>query len=194
MTEATHSITKKKVSAETIANTFKPTSMSEELDLMPVKLMLEINVGEVVEINALKLSLSKIFNLINLSCLNIFKKYIKDELFWEEVNGCNVELLPSISDILVNKVNRIIQINKDENDQLVFKKLRLHITKEKAVSIEEDNDYMTVLLDILEIVVRNCIADNTPKTNDHDSEMTFYKKVASILDILLKNSNVDMLE
>ncbi|KAI9022766.1 hypothetical protein CLU79DRAFT_143375 [Phycomyces nitens] len=46
----------------------------------------------------------------------------------------------------------------------------------------------------MEIIVRNVIADDTLKPNENDSELTCYRKVASILDILLKDLNLNLLD
>lgn len=68
------------------------------------------------------------------------------------------------------------------------------IAKEKVKAIEENEDDITAVLDIMEIIARNVIADDTLKPNENDSELTCYRKVASILDILLKDLNLNLLE
>lgn len=68
------------------------------------------------------------------------------------------------------------------------------IAKEKVKVIEENEDGITAVLDIMESIVRNDIADDTLKPNENDSELTCYRKVASILDILLKDLNLNLLE
>lgn len=68
------------------------------------------------------------------------------------------------------------------------------IAKEKVKAIEENEDDITAVLDIMEIIARNVIADDTSKPSENDSELTCYRKVASILDILLKDLNLNLLE
>lgn len=50
------------------------------------------------------------------------------------------------------------------------------IAKEKVKAIEEDDDDITAVLDIMEIIARNVIADDTLKPNENDSELTCYRK------------------
>ncbi len=68
------------------------------------------------------------------------------------------------------------------------------IAKEKVKAIEENEDDITAVLDIMEIIARNVIADDTLKPNKNNSELTCYRKVAFILDILLKDLNLNLLE
>ncbi|KAI8877925.1 hypothetical protein K501DRAFT_297957 [Backusella circina FSU 941] len=46
----------------------------------------------------------------------------------------------------------------------------------------------------MEIIARNVIVDDTSKPNENDPELTCYRKVASILDILLKDLNLTLLD
>ncbi|KAG2215323.1 hypothetical protein INT46_005940 [Mucor plumbeus] len=177
-----------------MAKNLKPTTMAEELDLMSAQLILDLNDGDINEVNALKLSLSKTVSFVNFSTLKVFQKYIKNESFWEEVNSVNIELAPAMSVTSEETFNRIIQLSKDAKDRLALKQLRLAIAKEKVKAIEENEDDITAVLDIMEITARNIIADDTLKPNENDSEMTCYRKVASILDILLKDLNLNLLE
>ncbi|KAG2199648.1 hypothetical protein INT47_005173 [Mucor saturninus] len=177
-----------------IAKNLKPTTMAEELDLMSTKLILDLNDGDINEVNALKLSLSKTVSLVNFSTLKVFQKYVKNESFWEEVNSVNIELAPAMSVTSEETFNRMIQLSKNTKGRLALKQLRLNIAKEKVKAIEENEDDITAVLDIMEIIARNVIADDTLKPNDNDSELTCYRKVAFILDILLKDSNLNLLD
>ncbi|CEP11566.1 hypothetical protein [Parasitella parasitica] len=174
--------------------TLKSTTMAEELDLMSVKLMLDLIDGDINEVNALKLSLSKTVSLVNFGTLKLFQKYVKNESFWEEVSNVNIELAPAMSVTSEETFNRLIQLGKDTKGRLALKQLRLTIAKEKVKAIEENEDDITAVLDIMEIVARNVIVDDTLKPNENHSELTCYRKVASILDIPLKDLNLNLLD
>ncbi|KAL7333069.1 hypothetical protein PS15p_202021 [Mucor circinelloides] len=163
--------------------------MAEELDLMSAKLILDLNDGDINEVDALKLSLSKTVSLVNFSTLKVFQKYVKNESFWEEFNSVNVELAPAMSVTSEETFNRVIQLSKDTKGRLALKQLRSTIAKENVKAIEENEGDITAVLEIMEIIARNVIADDTLKPNENDSELTCYRKVASILDILLKDLN-----
>lgn len=72
--------------------------------------------------------------------------------------------------------------------------MRLAIAKEKVKALEEDENDVTAILDIMEIIARNVVADDSLKPNDRNSELTSYRKVASILDVFLKDLNLNLLE
>lgn len=72
--------------------------------------------------------------------------------------------------------------------------MRLAIAREKVTQIIEENSEATAVLDIMEIVVRNVSVDEHSLGNDNESEMTCYRKIASILDIIFKGSNITLLE
>ncbi|KAI9478680.1 MAG: hypothetical protein EXX96DRAFT_609148 [Benjaminiella poitrasii] len=163
----------------------KPTTMAEELNLMSAKLIPDLMIETLM-----KLSLSKTVSLINFSTLKVVQKYAKNESLWEEVNGVNIELAPAMSVTSEETFNRMIQLSKDTKCRRALKQLRLTIAKEKVKSIDD----ITAVLDIMEITARNVIADDTLKPNENDPELTCYRKVAFILDILLKDLSLNLLD
>lgn len=76
----------------------------------------------------------------------------------------------------------------------MLKQLRVNITTEKLKAINEEDEQKIVLLDILETVARNAIVDAKTAAKSNDSEMTSYRKVAMILDLMLNNSSIDLIE
>lgn len=75
-----------------------------------------------------------------------------------------------------------------------MKLLRLAISRAKIDALSEDKDGIVSMLDILEAIVQYLITDEAEKSNDKDSEMTCYRKVAIVVDILLKGLKFDILE
>ncbi|KAI8050695.1 hypothetical protein BDF21DRAFT_404402 [Thamnidium elegans] len=51
-----------------------------------------------------------------------------------------------------------------------------------------------VLLDILETVARNVIVDARTAAKSNESEMTSYRKVAMVLDLMLNNLSIDLID
>lgn len=76
----------------------------------------------------------------------------------------------------------------------MLKQLRVNITTEKLEAINEEDEQKIFLLDILETVARNAIADARTAEKSNESELTSYRKVAMILDLMLKNSSIDIVE
>ena len=76
----------------------------------------------------------------------------------------------------------------------MLKQLRVNITTEKLKAINEEDEQKIVLLDILETVARNAIVDARTAAKSNESEMTSYRKVAMILDLMLNNSSIDLIE
>lgn len=85
-------------------------------------------------------------------------------------------------------------MSRNENDQFVLKQLRVNITSEKLKAISKDDEQKTALLDKLETVVKNTIADARTAVKSSESEMTSYRKVAMILDLMMKSSSIDLVE
>lgn len=76
----------------------------------------------------------------------------------------------------------------------MLKQLRVNITTEKLKAINEEDEQKIFLLDILETVAGNAIVDAGTAATSNESEMTSYRKVAMILDLMLNNSSIDMIE
>lgn len=76
----------------------------------------------------------------------------------------------------------------------MLKQLRVNITTEKLKAINEEDERKIILLDILETVARNAIVDARTAAKSNESEMTSYRKVAMILDLMLNNSSIDLIE
>ncbi|KAI8883691.1 hypothetical protein K501DRAFT_183871 [Backusella circina FSU 941] len=62
------------------------------------------------------------------------------------------------------------------------------------MAINEEDEHKIVLLDILEIVVRKVIGDARTAAKSNESEVTSYRKVAMILDLIFNNSNIDLID
>ncbi|KAG0183705.1 hypothetical protein DFQ28_001191 [Apophysomyces sp. BC1034] len=60
-------------------------SLGEQLDVMSANLALKINLSEIHQVNALKLSLSRIVDTVNSQTEKIFRKHITNSSFWERV-------------------------------------------------------------------------------------------------------------
>lgn len=58
----------------------------------------------------------------------------------------------------------------------------------------EDDDEKSSFLDILEIVLLRVEVDPRAEVEKNESEMTAYRKTASILDLIFKNSSVELIE
>ncbi|KAI7904361.1 uncharacterized protein BX663DRAFT_340006 [Cokeromyces recurvatus] len=173
---------------------YKPVTLGEKLDMMSARLMNEIDLNDIHQVNALKLSLSRIVDTVNANVKSIFQKYIQDEVFWQKISNTSIELCPGMSEEEKKLYNTIIQRSKDDcNDKIDLLQLRLNIVLEKANMIQSSQTNNLKLLDIMEIVTKNCTDDIT-KINKKESETTCYRKLAKILDELLEGTNLDMLD
>ncbi|CEP09524.1 hypothetical protein [Parasitella parasitica] len=173
---------------------FQPNNLAEELDMFSARLINDLNLENSAEVNALKLSLSRTVNLVNTRISMIFKKYIVNESFWVEVNNFGIEQPPGLSVESKTLLERIMNNSQNENGQFVLKQLRVNITTEKLEAINEEDEQKIFLLDILETVARNAIADARTAEKSNESELTSYRKVAMILDLMLKNSSIDIVD
>ncbi|KAG2198819.1 hypothetical protein INT47_000735 [Mucor saturninus] len=177
-----------------LMNAFKPNNLAEELDMLSARLIKDINLDDNSKVNALKLSLSRTVNLVNSNIKKIFKDYILNKSFWVEVHNCSIEQPTGLSSKSKSLLEKILNESKDEKGQIVLKQLRLNITTEKLKAIEEEDDQQTAVLDILEIVIRYTFLDPRTPTKINESEMTSYRKVAMILDLIFGNSGIDLVD
>ncbi|CAO3646841.1 unnamed protein product [Mucor hiemalis] len=177
-----------------MVNIFIPTTLGEKLDMCSARMILSMNIDNAIEVNALKLSLSRTVNAINASVNSIFNKYIIDEQFWASVNRLSIApplgLTPDSKEFL----RVLIESSKDESGAINFKQLRINVVTEKLSAINDDNVDLVKLLDIIDIVVKDLVIDVRAVQDNSESELTSYRKVATILDMLFKNSGINLLD
>lgn len=93
-------------------NLFKPSDMGEELGLFSAKMIYHTDELNSNECNALKLSLSRVLNLMNKDVLKVFKTFIKDEAFWETACNTTITRSPGLSPHLKTLFENIITIRR----------------------------------------------------------------------------------
>ncbi|KAG2210555.1 hypothetical protein INT47_002497 [Mucor saturninus] len=173
---------------------FQPHDLGEELDYFSAKLIYNSDELSTFEVGALKLSLSKIVNLMNNDILKIYEKYIDSDSFWSKVNKFTISLPEGLPTNLKELFDAIINDGRDTKGRLNFKKLRLKILSEKITAVVEDDDEKSSLLDILETVLLRVEVDPRAEAEKNESEMTAYRKTASILDFIFKSSSVEFID
>ncbi|KAI8380045.1 hypothetical protein BD560DRAFT_388260 [Blakeslea trispora] len=175
---------------EDIIRTMMPSSMAENLDLMSAKLILDLDLNNAGQVNALKLSLSRTVSLVNTLILNIFQHYIKSTRFWDAVKNSKINHMEKDFNRMDELLQTIINEGKDNEGMISFKSLRLSVVLKKAEALRSDNGEMLQALDIIELVIQNA----TRKKSDSDSEISSYRKAAAILDILLQDSFISLVD
>jgi hypothetical protein len=82
----------------------------------------------------------------------------------------------------------------ESHEQIVPKQLKINITTEKLVELNEDDQEKIALLDIMEAMTRILIVDIRTEVKSNESEIASYRKAAIILDLIFKKSSIDLME
>jgi hypothetical protein len=103
-----------------LINSFVPTTLGEQLDMISAKLLMTIDLSNISQVNALKLSLSHTVDFVNGKIVSLFRQYL-DDTFWEELGRVNVTLcagMPATSKNLYQAM-----MTKSPNNRKLNKKI-----------------------------------------------------------------------
>ncbi|KAG2220200.1 hypothetical protein INT45_005373 [Circinella minor] len=151
---------------ENLIKAFNPTTLGEQLDIMSVKLVMAIDLSNIMQVNALKLSLSYIIDTVNDGVTSIFRQHLNNQL-WERGTV---------------------------NDKIDKKKVQIPIAEEKLSMVKSDQTECLQILDILDVITKHCLTDHSIRSDDDASELACYHKFAKVLNEILDNTMLDILD
>ncbi|KAG1029284.1 hypothetical protein G6F43_014015 [Rhizopus delemar] len=80
------------------------------------------------------------------------------------------------------------------NGKIDKKKSRIAIAEEKLTMLKSDQTECLQILDILDLITKNCLTDRSICFDDNASELICYRKFAKILDEMLDDTMLDILD
>ncbi|KAL9545353.1 hypothetical protein PS6_008268 [Mucor atramentarius] len=175
-----------------LINSFSPRTLGEQLDVMSAKLIMSMDQSNSTHVNALKLSLSRIVDFVNGKTTLLFRQYL-GSTFWEEVKNVNVTLCPGMPDTSKELYQEMISEGSIDG-KLNKKQLRVAIARKKLSLLESDQTSLLQILDIIDLLAKDCLLDSAIRPNDVESELTVYRKFAKVLDEILDDTMLDMLD
>ncbi|KAI8334210.1 hypothetical protein BC941DRAFT_482354 [Chlamydoabsidia padenii] len=176
-----------------MVSSFKPTTLGQQLDAMAGKLSSSITLNNIVDVQALKMCLSRTIDLVNSKVTNIFKKHI-DHHSWEKVVTLNRTLDAGMYDSSKQLYHDMVTKATDGNNKINQKKLRIAITRAKLLALESDNTTQQQLFDIMDTVAKYCLSDPASVHPKKDSELTCYRKFTKVLDDIMNDTMLDILD
>ncbi|KAG2209948.1 hypothetical protein INT47_003383 [Mucor saturninus] len=177
---------------ENLIQAFNPTTLGEQLDVMSAKLAMSIDLSNIMQVNALKLSLSRIIDTVNNGVTSIFRQYLNNQ-FWERLNDVNMNINEGMS-VTAKQLYQEILTRGTINDKIDKKEIRIAIAEEKLSMLKSDQTECVQILDILDIITKPCLTDRSIRSDDDASELTCYRKFAKVLDEILDNTMLDILD
>lgn len=177
---------------ENLIKVFNPTTLGEQLDVMSAKLAMAIDLGNIIQVNALKLSLSRIIDTVNNGVTSVFRQYLNNQ-FWERLNDVDMNINEGMS-TTAKQLYQEIMTRGTVNDKIDKKEIRIAIAEEKLSMLKSDQTECLQILDILDIITKHCLPDRSICSDDDASELTCYRKFAKILDEILDNTMLDILD
>lgn len=177
---------------ENLIKVFNPTTLGEQLDVMSAKLAMAIDLGNIIQVNALKLSLSRIIDTVNNGVTSVFRQYLNNQ-FWERLNDVDMNINEGMS-TTAKRLYQEIMTRGTVNDKIDKKEIRIAIAEEKLSMLKSDQTECLQILDILDIITKHCLPDCSICSDDDASELTCYRKFAKILDEILDNTMLDILD
>ncbi|KAG2201000.1 hypothetical protein INT47_006544 [Mucor saturninus] len=177
---------------ENLIQVFNPTTLGEQLDVMSAKLAMSIDLSNIMQVNALKLSLSRIIDTVNNGVTSIFRQYSNNQ-FWERLNDVNMNINEGMS-ATAKQFYQEILTKGTINDKIYKKEIRIAIAEEKLSMLKSDQTECLQILDILDIINKPCLTDRSIRFDDDASELTCYRKFAKVLHEILDNTMLDILD
>lgn len=171
---------------------FNPTTLGEQLDVMSAKLAMAIDPSNIIQVNALKLSLSRIIDTVNNDVTSVFRQYLSNQ-FWERLNDVDININEGMS-TTARQLYQEIMTRGTVNGKIDKKKIRIAIAEEKLTMLKSDQTECLQILDILDLITKHCLTDRSICFDDDASELTCYRKFAKILDEILDNTMLDILD
>lgn len=140
----------------------------------------------------LKLSLSHIIDTINKDVFSIFCKYLNSQLV-ERLEKINMNIDNGLSPESKKLCQKILE-KGTVNNAIKKKELRIGITEEKLSMLKSNDVEGVQILDILKLITKHCLIDQSIPCNDDASEFTYYRKFAKILDEILDDTMLDIID
>lgn len=177
---------------ENLIKAFDPTTLGEQLDVMSAKLAMSIDLSNIMQVNALKLSLSRIIDTVNNGVTSVFRQYLNSQV-WERINDVDMDINEGMSTTAKQLYQQILT-RGTVNDKIDKKEMRIAIAEEKLSMLKSDQTECLQILDILDVITKHCLTDRSIRSDEDASELTCYRKFAKILDEILDNTMLDILD
>ncbi|ORX59429.1 hypothetical protein DM01DRAFT_1371327 [Hesseltinella vesiculosa] len=129
------------------------------------------------------LSLSRIVDCVNPLVAKVFKTYFQDADLWSKVDDMQVNMLPGL------KTNPKEMLDKVERKSSEISKERTRLLDSTSTDVEARQ-----VLDLLGIVVKRCLSDLSLNSPSGQSELTYYRNTAQLLDIILEDTPFDLVD
>ncbi|OBZ90652.1 hypothetical protein A0J61_01301 [Choanephora cucurbitarum] len=175
-----------------LIDSFLPRTPGEQLDMMSAKLTMSIDLNNIIQVNALKLSLSRTVDFVNGKIASLFRQYL-DDTFWKELSKVNITLCAGMPATSKN-LYQAMMAEGSNNGKLNRKQLRVAVAKKKLSLLESNQTDSLQVLDIIDLLAKHCLSDSAILPNNTESELTTYRKFAKILDEILDDTMLDMLD
>ncbi|KAI7860607.1 hypothetical protein BDC45DRAFT_601261 [Circinella umbellata] len=181
-----------------LLNSFVPRTLKEQLDAMSAKIIMSIDLSNVIQVNALKLSLSRIVDSVNNEITCLFRQHLDDK-FWEELNRVDITLCAGMSTTAKN-LYQTMMTEGSINGKLDKKQLRIAIAKKKLLLLESDETDSLQLLDIIDLLTKHygestCEASKSiAKTHEkiYDSSIPLSNGFGRRVDLILATNNLEL--
>ncbi|KAG1171230.1 hypothetical protein G6F36_011790 [Rhizopus arrhizus] len=127
---------------------------------------------------------------VYLSYFLVFKYYLKDDNLWSEINSIKHIKFTGLKGASKELFEQIIKGSTDDNGIMnKKKKLEKSICKMKMELLDEDckDEELMEIIEVLQLVAIYCIDESSH--NSTKSEMSYYKDVSRILEIIMRNTS-----
>ena len=121
---------------ESLIKVFNPAAFGEQLDVMSAKLAMAIDPSNIIQVNALKLSLSCIIGAVNDGVTSVFRQYLSNQ-FWERLNDVDININEGMS-TTARQLYQEIMTRGTVNGKIDKKEIRIAIAEEKLSMLKSD--------------------------------------------------------
>ncbi|CAO3588496.1 unnamed protein product [Absidia cylindrospora] len=176
-----------------IVNSYQPISLAHYLDKMAASLILKGKLDSDTDMIALKLATSHVVDCMNPRTRSLFCQYINNDQLWTQPTSPSVISAPGLTTDSKQLFNRMIQLGKDSDGIIKKNLINQAICKLKLelYQANEQDQELFQILDVVSVVLKFCRdADSAP--TQARSELTFYRKVAQLLDIIMEDTYLDL--
>lgn len=140
---------------ENLIKVFNPTTLGEQLDVMSAKLAMVIDLSNIMQVNALKLSLSRIIDTVNNGVTSVFRQYLNNQ-FWERLNDVDMNINEGMS-TTAKQLYQEVLTRGTVNNKIDKKEIRIAIAEEKLSMLKSDQTECLQILDILDTITKHCL-------------------------------------
>ncbi|KAF7725442.1 hypothetical protein EC973_009616 [Apophysomyces ossiformis] len=179
----------------TLIKSYNATTIGQQLDKMAANVVVE-GVNDDIKVNALKLSLSRIIDCVNPKVNAVFRERLGMDLPWESISAG-----PSIGVTGLKCTSRrlyedVLTASSDDKGNVTKELLNMVICRKKLELYEAGNNDREAMqvLDVLATASRLCLDDSALDVKGSMSELTYYRKIAYILDIILDDTRLDLID